>query len=202
MAEPRVICPWDVDSDGQRLVQDWMVDYVVSKDVPLDYLKKPSKEKTEEQVRTITKNLLGPRNFILLLSENTAYTWSLYYYLASAWITTTNKGFYILDVKEMDVNYLNEIYPKAEAASLLIIPYTDPNGWDLRKKRNILSNLLAKRKAKKQPFITDYFLKKQPATKTDIVKNIQPISNIFGEQAMSFFLSEESNSKIIKIKEA
>lgn len=199
--EQLITCPWDKDEEDSRLIQDWMIDYVTSKDVPLDYLKKPSDKKVTEQLHTLVRNLLGPRNFVLLLSRNPAHTWALYFYLATIWVTTTSKGFYILDVKELDVNYANEIIPKIEATSLLIIPYVDPQGWDLRRKRNILGNILAKRKARKQPFITDFYLKNIASDERELLKSIQPITNVFGEQAGSFFLQKQSNSKIIKIKE-
>ena len=191
--------PWSRNEEGEKIIQDWMVEYLMNHNIPKQYLKQPS-EHTENQVQRLLEYLMGPRNFILLLSQNSAYVWELYYYLVSAWVTSTNKGFYILDIKEFDTTYANEIVPKIEAASLLVIPSCDPQAFDLRKKRGILGNILSHRKARHKPFITDFFFKKLPQD-SKIPQEIQPISNIFGESSVPLFLSPNSNSKIVKIKE-
>ena len=194
-------CPWDKDENGEKVIPSWAADYLLDKDVPASYLKKPS-EKTEAQIRSLAETVLGQRNFILLVSQNPSYIWSLYFYLAATWVTTTHRGFYILDIKEFDLEDPKEIVAKLESTSLLIIPYTDPQGWDLRRKRNILGNILAKRKAKNKPVLTDFFLNKMPKKNSELPQVTQPLANIFGEQSLTLFYARESNAKIIKIKEA
>jgi hypothetical protein len=196
-------CPWDLDQDGQMLVEHpdhrWVIEYSINKNIPVEYFKPPIEQK-EQQLRAIMEYLLGPRNFILLVSKNSGYVWELYYYLALTWAMTTNKGFYILDIKELDLNSneYKELLQKIETINLLIIPYTDPQGYDLRRKRNILGNILAKRKARKMPFITDIFVKKLPSY-SEIPSSVTPLANVFGENSIPLFLDQNSNSKIIKI---
>ena len=197
----QVKCPWDLDSEGKPLIESpenqWAIEYCESRGVPISYFQKPEKD---DRVRSLASWLIGPRNFILILSNRSDLIWELYYYLAPTWAVTTKNGFYILDIKEFDTQDYKEVLPKVESANLLIIPYTDHTSYDLRRKKNILGNVLAKRKARKMPFVTDLFVKPMPSSQKDIITSIQPLANIFGESSTPMFLDKDSNAKIVRLE--
>jgi hypothetical protein len=201
----QIKCPWDLNSEDKRLIEtkeySWLIDYARKKNIPATYFKKPD-EKVEHRVRKLIETLLGPRNFILLITKSSFKTLELYYYLAVSWSTTTKKGFYVLDVNELEAFSSNnkEIMPRIEESPFLIIPYTDPTSYDLRKKQHILKGLLSKRKAGRLPTITDMYTRTLPAPK-DIPTTIQPLAHIFGEDSIPMFLDRNSNAKIIQLKD-
>lgn len=195
--------PW-TDADGKRFINleenQWMINFVLDKQIPFKYTEKPNPE-TQVKVENIVNYLRGSRNFILIISDNSAYIKSLYYYVALTWLTTTNQGFEIAELNTLDksdYDYLSRL----EKTSLLLVPYTDPGGYELRRIRNIIGNILIKRKVRYQPTLIDMFIKDDPTKLSwkNIIPSIGALSSIYGDQCVSMFLDKDSNSKIIKIK--
>lgn len=193
-------CPWDEINGEPRIEKEensWVIKYLSDKDVPLSYTNKPEKE---EQIVKIARYLFGSRNFILLVSNDSAYIKSIYYWLAAIWVMETETGFEICDpakINSFDNDY-KEVLSRLEHASLLMIPYTDPSDYSLRRIKNALGGILAKRKAANRPTITDVFSKKEINNK-EIANLVGSLSPVFGEQCVPMFLTENTNSKIIKV---
>jgi len=76
--------PWENRELLESEDYNWIVQYLLNRDVPLSYLEKPS-EKQEKQVESICQYLLGTRHFVLLVCNNSAYVKELYYRVAATW---------------------------------------------------------------------------------------------------------------------
>ncbi|MFW6145517.1 MAG: hypothetical protein ACOC4Y_01830 [bacterium] len=171
---------------------NWIVQYLLNKDVPLSYLEKPS-EKKEKHVKTICQYLLGTRHFMLLLCNNPTYVKELYYYIAATWLLTTETGFEIAGPLDLDP-YNQEFWThvkRLKDTRLLMIPYTDPNDYTLRKTKTALGNIMSTRKAARRPTITDLFIEGSAE---------EQLSAVFGSQSPSMFKEQDSNIKMVKIR--
>jgi hypothetical protein len=163
-------------------------------------LKKPEK-KQEKQVRTLCEYLLGSRNFILLVTKDTSHTLALYFWIAGVWSITTQKGFVIkkpIDLDPFKEDYQEQIQ-RMRTTGLLILPYSDPTDYNLRKTKNALGGVLSDRKAKRKPTITDVFSRQEPRD-TDLPNLINSLSSVYGEQCVPMYLDEKSNSKILRVR--
>lgn len=192
-------CPWDVIDDKRVVEHDdhkWVPKYLLDKGVPLEYLKAPSKPETDQQVRAIVEYLCGSRNFILLMSQDSSYIKSLYFYIAATWVTTKETGFEIVDITAIN-NFDRENLIVLEQTGLLILPYVDPTDYNLRRTKNIVGNTLSKRKSLFKPTLLDTFVKAKDSS-LDAVETIAPI---YGDQSVPMFLKKSTNSKIIKVKD-
>jgi hypothetical protein len=85
------------------------------------------------------------------------------------------------------------------STGLLILPYSDPTDYNLRKTKNALGGVLSDRKAKRKPTITDVFSRQEPRD-TDLPNLINSLSSVYGEQCVPMYLDEKSNSKILRVR--
>lgn len=195
--------PWE-EEDGKTFIErednNWILNYLVDKEIPFHYVKKPPQD-IEDKVKSLFTYLNGSRNFILIVSNNSAYIKTIYYYMATTWFASTNSGFEIADLGVLDKEDFQTLY-RLENTSLLIVPYTDPGGYELRRIRNIIGNILLKRKIKHKPTLLDVFTRSDPGklTQKDLSNLIGTLSSVYGEQCVSMFMDKESNSKLIKIR--
>jgi hypothetical protein len=144
---------------------------------------------------------LGSRNFILLITKDTSHTLALYFWIAGVWSITTQKGFVIkkpIDLDPFKEDYQEQIQ-RMRTTGLLILPYSDPTDYNLRKTKNALGGVLSDRKAKRKPTITDVFSRQEPRD-TDLPNLINSLSSVYGEQCVPMYLDEKSNSKILRVR--
>jgi len=178
-------------------VPGWVQSYLREKGIP-DYCIQTENKKAED----LYKILKGPRNFVLILNKDPSHSLGLYYHLALYWTLNTGLGFEILDLQSLDSfsrDFSSEI-KKYETASLLMVPYADPTDYTLKGTKGSLGSILSKRKARSMPFITDLYTINFPKTMKEIEKLLQDnITPVFGDQALSLFIIQNSSAKIIKV---
>jgi len=192
--------PWENRELLESEDHNWIVQYLLNRDVPLSYLEKPS-EKQEKQVESLCQYLLGTRHFVLLVCNNSAYVKELYYRVAATWLLTTESGFEISGPLDLDP-YGQEFWThvkRLKETSLLMVPYTDPSDYTLRKTKTAMGSIMSARKAARRPTITDLFIKGE-ATNQKLKESINNLSAVFGEQCLPMFLEQNSNAKIVKIR--
>ena len=189
--------PWEVMAQEEN---QWMLNMLLEKDIPYLYTKKPD-DNTWMKVNSLMTYLSGTRNFILIISDNSAYVKSLYYYLGVVWLASTNQGFEIADIGGLDKTDYDYL-AKLEHTSLLMAPYTDPSGFELRRVKNIIGNIMLKRKVRHKPTIMDLFARESPSkiNNQKLIDAINVLASLYGEQSVSMFMDKDSNSKIIKIR--
>lgn len=196
-------CPWE-EINETPLVElpdyEWITQLFIQKEIPLQYLQKPS-EVEEKQVKAVCEYLLGSRNFMLLVSQDTSHTMSIYFWLCGVWAATTQKSFEIVVPTNLDPfdNEYQAQLKKMKSCELLILPYTDPTDYSLRRTKNALGGVLSERKARHKPTIMDVFSRKNPDS-NDLKELVDSLIPVFGEQCGPILLDEGGTSKIIKIR--
>ena len=194
-----MIYPWNIVEDKPLIeTNTWMKASLVDKGVPLKFIKEPDKE-TVTRIDTVFKFLAGSRNFILLVSNRTAYVNSLFYYLASTWLVSTSKQFEIIDLTKLQED--DTLFNKMEHASLLMIPYNDSDNYKLRNVRNVLGSILIKRQVRNMPTIIEMYVKLPPKNleQKELLGLLKNLSSLYGDQAASTFIDKDSNVKILKM---
>ena len=179
---------------------NWIVQYLLNLEIPLSYLDPPN-EKQEKQVEAICQYLLGTRHFVLLVCNNSAYVKELYYRVAATWLLTTETGFEISGPLDLDP-YSQDFWARVKRlkeTSLLMVPYTDPSDYTLRKTKTAMGSIMSNRKAARLPTITDLYIKGD-ASQEKLGGSIENLSAVFGEHCIPMFLEQNSNAKIVKIR--
>ena len=194
-----VIYPWTI-VDGESFIQqnEWIKTELFNKGVPLKFIRKPDDE-TEKRIETVYKFLTGSRNFILLVSNRTAYVNSLFYYLAATWMTNTLKSFDMVDLARIKED--ETLFPKMEYANLLMIPFNDSDNYQLRNVRNTLGSILIKRQVRNMPTLIELYDKQPPGnlSQNELLGKLQNLASLYGNQAASTFIDQTNNVKILKL---
>jgi hypothetical protein len=143
--------------------------------------------------------LSGSRNFILIVSNRTAYVSSLFYYLASTWLVNTAKQFEIIDLTKMQED--DTLLYKMEQTSLLMIPFNDSDNYKLRGVRNALGAMLIRRQVKNLPTIIELYTKQPPSNLKDkeLLGLLKNLASLYGDPAASTFIDKDSNVKLLKL---
>lgn len=195
-----MIFPW-TDVEGQPLIEteQWMKASLLSKGIPLKYVREPD-EVTVKRIESIFTYLSGSRNFILIVSNRTAYVSSLFYYLASTWLVNTAKQFEIIDLTKMQED--DTLLYKMEQTSLLMIPFNDSDNYKLRGVRNALGAMLIRRQVKNLPTIIELYIKQPPNNLKDkeLLGLLKNLASLYGDPAASTFMDKNSNVKILKVR--
>ena len=190
---------WDL-IDGKPLIEteQWMLASLMDKGVPLKYTKKPAKE-IVIQLEMIFKFLFGSRNFILIVSNRTAYVSALFYYISSTWLVNTSRNFEIIDLTKIKED--DTLLYRMEYANLLMIPYNNSDNYQLRNVRNSLGAILIKRQVKNIPTIIELYVKQPPGKmqQKELLGLIKNLSSLYGDAAASTFMDKESNIKILTV---
>ncbi|MFA6666665.1 MAG: hypothetical protein WCT06_08840 [Armatimonadota bacterium] len=194
-----MIFPW-TDVEGQPLIEteQWMKASLLSKGIPLKYVREPD-EVTVKRIESIFTYLSGSRNFILIVSNRTAYVSSLFYYLASTWLVNTAKQFEIIDLTKMQED--DTLLYKMEQTSLLMIPFNDSDNYKLRGVRNALGAMLIRRQVKNLPTIIELYIKQPPSNLKDkeLLGLLKNLASLYGDPAASTFMDKNSNVKLLKL---
>jgi len=194
-----LIFPW-TDVEGQPLIEteQWMKASLLSKGIPLKYVREPD-EVTVKRIESIFTYLSGSRNFILIVSNRTAYVSSLFYYLASTWLVNTAKQFEIIDLTKMQED--DTLLYKMEQTSLLMIPFNDSDNYKLRGVRNALGAMLIRRQVKNLPTIIELYIKQPPSNLKDkeLLGLLKNLASLYGDPAASTFMDKNSNVKLLKL---
>ena len=194
-----MIFPW-TDVEGQPLIEteQWMKASLLSKGIPLKYVREPD-EVTVKRIESIFTYLSGSRNFILIVSNRTAYVSSLFYYLASTWLVNTAKQFEIIDLTKMQED--DTLLYKMEQTSLLMIPFNDSDNYKLRGVRNALGAMLIRRQVKNLPTIIELYIKQPPNNLKDkeLLGLLKNLASLYGDPAASTFMDKNSNVKLLKL---
>jgi hypothetical protein len=194
-----MIFPWSIIDDKPLIEHNqWMKASLLDKGVPIKFIKEPDSE-IVKRLETIFKFLAGSRNFILLVSNRTAYVNSLFYYLASTWLVNTSKNFEIIDLTKLKED--DTLFNKMEHASLLMIPYNDSENYQLRNVRNVLGSILIKRQVRNMPTIIELYVRQPPSnlSQKELLGLLKNLASLYGEQAASTFMDKDSNVKILKM---
>jgi hypothetical protein len=194
-----MIFPWSIIDDKPLIEHNqWMKASLLDKGVPIKFIKEPDAE-TVKRLETIFKFLAGSRNFILLVSNRTAYVNSLFYYLASTWLVNTSKNFEIIDLTKLKED--DTLFNKMEHASLLMLPYNDSENYQLRNVRNVLGSILIKRQVRNMPTIIELYVRQPPSnlSQKELLGLLKNLASLYGEQAASTFMDKDSNVKILKM---
>lgn len=195
-----MIFPW-TDVEGKPLIEteQWMKSSLLSKGIPLKYVREPDKV-TAKRLESIFTYLSGSRNFILIVSNRTAYVSSLFYYLASTWLVNTAKQFEIIDLTKMQED--DTLLYKMEQTSLLMIPFNDSDNYKLRGVRNALGAMLIRRQVKNLPTIIELYIKQPPNNLKDkeLLGLLKNLASLYGDPAASTFMDKNSNVKILKVR--
>lgn len=194
-----MIFPW-TDVEGQPLIEteQWMKASLLSKGIPLKYVREPD-EVTVKRIESIFTYLSGSRNFILIVSNRTAYVSSLFYYLASTWLVNTAKQFEIIDLTKIQED--DTLLYKMEQTSLLMIPFNDSDNYKLRGVRNALGAMLIRRQVKNLPTIIELYIKQPPNNLKDkeLLGLLKNLASLYGDPAASTFMDKNSNVKLLKL---
>lgn len=194
-----MIFPW-TDVEGKPLIEteQWMKSSLLSKGIPLKYVREPDKV-TAKRLESIFTYLSGSRNFILLVSNRTAYVSSLFYYLASTWLVNTAKQFEIIDLTKIQED--DTLLYKMEQTSLLMIPFNDSDNYKLRGVRNALGAMLIRRQVKNLPTIIELYTKQPPSNLKDkeLLGLLKNLASLYGDPAASTFIDKDSNVKLLKL---
>lgn len=194
-----MIYPWTIVEDKPLIEENtWMKASLLDKGIPIKFIREPDAE-TVKRIDTIFKFLAGSRNFILLVSNRTAYVNSLFYFLASTWLVNTSKQFEIIDLTKLQED--DTLFSKMEHASLLIIPYNDSDNYKLRNVRNTLGSILIKRQVRNMPTLIELYVKQPPKnlSQKELLGLLKNLSTLYGDQAASTFMDKDSNIKILKL---
>lgn len=197
-----MICkPWEDTDKLQDKEHSWIIQYLLDRDIPVSYLKKPKNEEQEKQIEYLCKYLSGSRNFILLTCKNSAYIKELYYILAGVWLMTAGSGFEIISPLDIVPNSpeFGDKLARLKEVDLLIVPYVDPADYNLRKTKTAMGNIMSSRKARKKATITDVFVRGE-FTEHKLSEAVEGLGAVFGEHCIPMFLEKDSNSKIVKIR--
>ena len=195
----RLIYPWSVVDNEPYIDQnEWIKTALFNKGIPTKFIRRPDDE-TEKRIEAVYKFLNGSRNFILLVSNKTAYVNSLFYYLAATWMVNTSKSFDMVDLARIKED--ETLFPKMEHTSLLMIPFNDSENYQLRNVRNVLGSILIKRQVKNMPTLIELYVKKPPSSvsQNELFGLLKNLASLYGDQAASTFLDKESNVKLLKL---
>ena len=194
-----MIFPW-TDVEGKPLIEaeQWMKSSLLSKGIPLKYVREPD-EVTTKRIESIFTYLSGSRNFILIISNRTAYVSSLFYYLAATWLVNTAKQFEIIDLTKIQED--DTLLYKMEQTSLLMIPFNDSDNYKLRGVRNALGAMLIRRQVKNLPTIIELYTKQPPNNLKDkeLIGLLKNLASLYGDPAASTFIDKDSNVKLLKL---
>ena len=194
-----MIFPW-TDVEGQPLIEteQWMKSSLLNKGIPLKYVREPD-EVTTKRLESIFTYLSGSRNFMLIISNRTAYVSSLFYYLASTWLVNTAKQFEIIDLTKIQED--DTLLYKMEQTSLLMIPFNDSDNYKLRGVRNALGAMLIRRQVKNLPTIIELYTKQLPSNLKDkeLLGLLKNLASLYGDPAASTFIDKDSNVKLLKL---
>lgn len=194
-----MIFPW-TDVEGKPLIEteQWMKSSLLNKGIPLKYVREPD-EVTTKRLESIFTYLSGSRNFMLIVSNRTAYVSSLFYYLASTWLVNTAKQCEIIDLTKMQED--DTLLYKMEQTSLLMIPFNDSDNYKLRGVRNALGAMLIRRQVKNLPTIIELYIKQPPSNLKDkeLLGLLKNLASLYGDPAASTFMDKNSNVKLLKL---
>lgn len=194
-----MIYPWTIVDDKPLIeTEQWMKSSLLSKGIPLKYVREPDKV-TTKRLESIFTYLSGSRNFILIVSNRTAYVSSLFYYLASTWLVNTAKQFEIIDLTKIQED--DTLLYKMEQTSLLMIPFNDSDNYKLRGVRNALGAMLIRRQVKNLPTIIELYTKQPPnnLNNQELLGLLKNLASLYGDPAASTFMDKNSNVKLLKL---
>ena len=194
-----MIYPWTIVDDKPLIeTEQWMKSSLLSKGIPLKYVREPDKV-TAKRLESIFTYLSGSRNFILIVSNRTAYVSSLFYYLASTWLVNTAKQFEIIDLTKIQED--DTLLYKMEQTSLLMIPFNDSDNYKLRGVRNALGAMLIRRQVKNLPTIIELYIKQPPnnLNNQELLGLLKNLASLYGDPAASTFMDKNSNVKLLKL---
>lgn len=185
--------PWDCIEENQ-----WILPVMFDKNIPQSYIQKPDKD-IEEKLRVIFKFMKGTRNFILIISNRSAFVNSFFYYIGLTWMATYNKTFDIVDLGLIKEN--PELYQKMEHANLLLVPFVNTDTYTLRDVRDRIGSILIKRQVRQLPTIIELYSRKpaKQVTQKDLLDLLGSLSSIYGESCAGTFADKTSNVKVIKL---
>ena len=177
----------------------WILPVILDKNIPMSYTKDPGKE-INDKLAAIFKYIKGTRNFILVISNRTAFVNSLFYYIGITWMTNYNKTFEIVDLGHIKEDYT--LLQKMEYAPLLMVPYVNTDTYSLRDVRDRVGALLIKRQVRNMPTIIELYSRKAAPnlTQQEILGLLQSLSSIYGDNCAGSFLDKNSGCKILKLR--
>lgn len=177
----------------------WILPVILDKDIPISYTKDPGAE-IRNKLEAIFKYMNGTRNFILLISNRTAFVNSFFYYIGVTWMTNYNKTFEIVDLGHIKEDYT--LLQKMEYAPLLMVPYVNTDTYSLRGIRDRIGAILIKRQVRNMPTIIELYSRKSAPnlTQQEILGLLQSLSSIYGDNCAGSFLDKTSNCKLIRLK--
>jgi hypothetical protein len=177
----------------------WMMPIVFDKGIPMKYTKKPSQD-IIDKIEAMFKFMKGTRNFILIVSNRTAYVNSFFYYFGLTWLTTTNKVFDIVDLGLIKED--PKLYTILEHSNLLMVPHVNPDTYTLRDVRDRIGSILIKRQVRNLPTIIELYSRKpaKEISNKDLINLLQSLSSIYGESCAGTFMDKASNVKVVKFK--
>jgi len=185
---------WQEDEEYQ-----WILPVILDKNIPMSYTKDPGKEITDK-LAVIFKFINGTRNFILVISNRTAFVNSFFYYIGITWMTNYNKTFEIVDLGHIKEDYA--LLQKIEHAPLLMVPYVNTDTYSLRDVRDRIGAILIKRQVRNLPTIIELYSRKAAPNlkQQEILELLQSLSSIYGDNCAGSFLDKTANVKILKVK--
>ena len=176
----------------------WMIPVIFDKGIPMSYTKKP-KEDIVTRIEKMYHYMVGSRNFVLLISNRSAYVQSLFYSFGLTWFTSTKKQFDIVDLGHIKEN--PSLYATIEHTHLLMVPHTNMDAYTLRDVRDRIGGLLIKRQVKNMPTIIELYNRKPASSLSnkEIPLLLTSLSSVYGESCAGTFMDKSSNCKIIKM---
>lgn len=185
---------WQDEEENQ-----WILPVILDKNIPMSYTKDPGKE-IRAKLEAIFKYINGTRNFILIISNRTAFVNSFFYYIGITWMANYNKTFEIVDLGHIKEDYT--LLQKMEHAPLLMVPYVNTDTYSLRDVRDRIGSILIKRQVRNIPTIIELYSRKAATnlTQQEILGLLQSLSSIYGDNCAGSFLDKTSNTKILKMR--
>jgi hypothetical protein len=185
---------WQDENENQ-----WILPVILDKGIPMTYTKDPGEEITDK-LEAIFRYINGTRNFILVISNRTAFVNSFFYYIGITWMTNYNKTFEIVDLRSIKED--RTLLQKMEYAPLLLVPYVDTDTYTMRDVVDMIGAILIKRQVRNMPTIIELYSRKsaEKITEKERLGLLQSLSSVYGDSCAGTFLDKKSNVKIIKMR--
>lgn len=164
----------------------------------------PENDRLRGQIECLVDWSTGSRNWIVCISQSSAYVRTLFDFVLASYVFTTGNRAIAVDVDDLTQAVDDPDGDKRdiiEFAELLLINYCDPNNPHLKWKKGAIANILHRRKHRRFATMFNLFVREIPK-KMDSNKAMalaRGIVDVFGDTAYELFT--DVNSKRVVLRE-
>jgi len=174
---------------------------ITRRNFPENVWTKPTNSSVLKHLDFLVAQLRYKRNFVACFCEYPHYMKDLYFYIAATWMCAYKLTAEIISVEDIrestgkfEVNRLDTF----ERTDLLILPYTDPENFNLKYTKEPLGRIFQKRRIMKKATLIDMAMtKNDQRTKAGERVMMNRISLLYGNQVSTAFGSKTSKFVIV-----